>query len=104
GGFNVAPGEVERVIGGVAGVHEVCVFALPDERFGEAVAACVHAAPGVSIEAIQAQCTERLAGFKRPREIHLWNGPLPRMASSKVDKRGLVSHYTELAAQKAGQI
>lgn len=41
GGVNVPPALVERALARVAGVHEVCVFGLPDPEWGEAVAAAV---------------------------------------------------------------
>jgi O-succinylbenzoic acid--CoA ligase len=44
GGVKVAPVLVERVLAAQHGVREVCVVGLPDERWGQAVAAAVVAA------------------------------------------------------------
>ncbi|KAL9085273.1 MAG: hypothetical protein Q9159_004782 [Coniocarpon cinnabarinum] len=41
GGENVRPGEVEDILLGCEGVGEVSCFALPDEKYGEAVATAI---------------------------------------------------------------
>jgi acyl-CoA synthetase (AMP-forming)/AMP-acid ligase II len=50
GGFNIFPGEVERVIVTVDGVAEAVVLGLPDERWGEGVHAAVVLTPSAARE------------------------------------------------------
>jgi acyl-CoA synthetase (AMP-forming)/AMP-acid ligase II len=74
------------------------VFALPDEIWGERVAAAVVTAPdcggaALSAAAVQAACREWLAGFKVPRAIFLQGEPLPRTPTGKVQKFLLVERH-----------
>lgn len=96
GGFNISPSEIEHVITAFDGIAEVAVFAVPDEKFGEVPAACVHGAEGVNADRLFEHCRERLAGYKRPRHIFIHDGPLPRMASNKIAKRDLAAKYSEI--------
>lgn len=70
GGFNIAPREVEFVLGGHPEVEEVAVIGVKDERWGEAVAAVVKPQPGSDLEAaeIAAYAKPRL-GLRAPKEI-----------------------------------
>jgi acyl-CoA synthetase (AMP-forming)/AMP-acid ligase II len=71
GGFNVYPSEVEAVLYQHESVQDACVFSVPDDKWGEAVAAHVvrKPAPPCDSRLIDAFCGELLAGFKRPRHI-----------------------------------
>jgi malonyl-CoA/methylmalonyl-CoA synthetase len=65
------------------------VFGLPDPDFGERVAAAVVAlVPAPTAEELVAFCRERLAAYKRPREIYFLDS-LPRNALGKVEKHRL---------------
>ncbi|WP_422059645.1 class I adenylate-forming enzyme family protein [Sphingopyxis sp.] len=101
GGFNIAPSEIEHVITAIDGVAEVAVFAVPDAKFGEAPAACIHSIDPLDAEAIREHCRQRLAGFKQPRHIFFHDGPLPRMASNKIAKRDLAARYTAILDTQA---
>ena len=50
------------------GVAEAAVVGVPDERWGEAVAAFVRAAPGETptAEELHAHCRQHLAPYKTP--------------------------------------
>ena len=50
GGENVYPAEVESAIYGHPDIAEVAVIGVPDERWGEAVKACVVPKPGARID------------------------------------------------------
>jgi acyl-CoA synthetase (AMP-forming)/AMP-acid ligase II len=84
GGENVYPAEVEAVLAEHAAVADCVVFGLPDERWGEIVAAAVELRPGAttSVEELQAHVGSRLAGYKKPRHISV--GPVERGATGKV--------------------
>ncbi|MEV0677971.1 AMP-binding protein [Actinosynnema sp. NPDC050436] len=90
GGENVHPREVEDVIAGMAGVREVAVVGVPDERFGQRlVAYVVRAGAGPPDEdAVRAHVRDRLATFSVPREV-VFLDALPRNATGKVLKREL---------------
>jgi long-chain acyl-CoA synthetase len=72
----------------VAGVADVAVIGVPDDRTGEAVVAYVVPAPDTPADLasrIRARCAERLAGFKQPSRLELV-AELPHTATGKVQK------------------
>ena len=86
GGYNVYPREVEEVLEGCPGVAEVAVVGLPDEEYGEKVAAAVvRDDPGLEATKVIDFCRGDLAGFKRPREV-VFLDELPRNALGKIQK------------------
>ena len=88
GGFNVYPREIEEVLAQHNAVREVAVLGLPDDDLGEKVVAVVVAAEEVPPSELQALCKERLAGFKKPKEVYFVD-ELPRNALGKVQKHVL---------------
>jgi acyl-CoA synthetase (AMP-forming)/AMP-acid ligase II len=102
GAENIFPVEIEQVIAGMPGVIEVGVVGVPDEEWGEAVAAFVVKAPDASIDAaaVVARCREDLASYKKPRHVLFIDG-LPRNTTNKVDKRALRERFAEL--RRAGE-
>lgn len=94
GGFNVYPSEVEAVLYQHPAVHEACVFAMPDDKWGEAVAAQVVLKAGQLADAgvLDAFCSERLAGFKRPRHIEFVT-ELPKNPNGKVMRKAVQASY-----------
>jgi long-chain acyl-CoA synthetase len=85
GGENVYPAEVEQVLRLDPEVADVVVLGEPDPTWGETVVAVVvldsasHRTPESIIEATRGE----LAGYKRPRRVHIVD-ELPRNASGKV--------------------
>ena len=96
GGENISCLEVEAAIYAHAGVVEVAVFGLPDERLGESVGAAVVLHEGVDITAamLRAYLADHLASFKIPAHIWFRTQQLPRIASGKIYKRQLKAEYT----------
>jgi fatty-acyl-CoA synthase len=96
GGENIASSEVERVLYALPQVAECAVVGVPDPRWGERPVAVVvlRAGGALDLEALQAHCRGRLAGFKIPKGLVLREA-LPRNPSGKVLKRVL---REELAA------
>ncbi len=70
GGLNVSPAEIERVIAMAPGVRDAVVFGVPDEEWGEVVAAVVEADPGmVDAARIDEHCRARLSRGRCPTRI-----------------------------------
>lgn len=90
GGENVFPGEVEDLLGEHPAVAEVAVVGVPDEAFGQALAAFVVRRPGTSLDAdeVRAHVRDRLARYKVPRRVEFLD-ELPRTATGKVLRRAL---------------
>jgi malonyl-CoA/methylmalonyl-CoA synthetase len=95
GGFNVYPKEVENVLESHDAVKESAVVGLPDEEFGEKVAAVVvlkDDRASVAPRVLDAHCRDRLASYKCPREIAVVP-ELPRNAMGKILKNQIVEDY-----------
>jgi 3-oxocholest-4-en-26-oate---CoA ligase len=86
GGEKVFPEEVEIALCQLPGVVDALVTGVPDERWGQAVAAVVRVAPGVSADAadMRTRLRERLAGYKIPKHL-VFVDDVPRAASGKAD-------------------
>jgi fatty-acyl-CoA synthase len=100
GGENIYPREIEMVLLEHAGVAEVAVVGVPDERWGEQVAAFIRPAADAAPAAaeLEAFCRERLAPFKVPR-FWLMVDAFPMTASGKVQKFALRERFTAGAPQ-----
>lgn len=94
GGENVYPAEVESALFGMEGVADVAVIGVPDDKWGEAVKACVVLKPGAEVtpEQIIAYARERIAGYKVPKSVDFLH-ELPRNPSGKILKRELRAPY-----------
>jgi acyl-CoA synthetase (AMP-forming)/AMP-acid ligase II len=72
GGEKVYPEEVEAALKSHPDVFDVVVVGLPDERFGQRIAAVVHArVDTLTLEDLQAHARDHIAGYKIPRQLHL---------------------------------
>ncbi len=89
GGENVFPGEVEDVIAGLSGVHDVAVVGVPDENFGQRLVAFVAGDGSLEAEAVRDHVKAHLAAFKVPRDVS-FVPELPRNATGKVRRGELV--------------
>lgn len=98
GGETVLATEVERVLLMHKQVAECAVFALRDEKFGEAVCAAVVfqeslASETLSLADLRQWCAQNdLAGYKRPRRLFPVKA-LPRNSSGKLLKRLVVKQF-----------
>jgi 2-furoate---CoA ligase len=91
GGENVQPVEVEEVLARAPGVREVAVVGLPDERWGQIVAAFIVPTSGeASVAQIESVAAGQLARYKRPRKLVLVK-QIPKSPVGKVLRRLLVA-------------
>ncbi|WP_209426730.1 AMP-binding protein [Pararhodobacter sp. SW119] len=90
GGENLFPAEIEKCLLEHPAVAEVAVVGLPDEKWGEIIAAVVRPAPGskANIAELQAHCRARLAPVKTP-SVWLRVDSFPRTGLGKVQKFAL---------------
>ena len=102
GGENVYSTEVEDVLYRHPAVLEAAVFAVPDERWGEAVHAVVVPRATVSPDELVAYCRETIAGYKVPKRIELREEPLPKSGAGKVLKRELREPYWQGREARVG--
>ncbi|WP_242642663.1 type I polyketide synthase [Lentzea alba] len=107
GGHKIDPAEVERVLLGLPGVHDVAVVARPHPLTGEApVAFVVPAGDPVDPAALLGACAEVLSAHKVPEEV-LFLPAVPRTGSGKPRRRvlrdSLVQARTDVAESLAAR-
>jgi len=90
GGYNVYPSEVEEVLYEHPDIVEVAVIGVPDEHFGEEVAAVIALRAGAALdpEALRAWAKERLSAYKVPRLFQTME-TLPKGPTGKILKRAI---------------
>jgi len=88
GGEKVFPEEVEAVLKGHPGVFDAVVTGIPDERWGNRVAAVIEPRPGAAptAEELDAHCRERISGYKVPRTFAFVD-KMVRSPAGKADYR-----------------
>ncbi|MEU8828373.1 acyl-CoA synthetase [Streptomyces sp. NPDC048636] len=89
GGEKVYPEEVEQALKAHPDVYDALVAGVPDERWGNRVAAVVQPRDGVTsltADAVREHCRTRLAGYKIPRTVVLTDR-IQRSPSGKADYR-----------------
>jgi len=87
GGENVFPAEVEKAILGHEAVKEVCVFGVPDPKFGEGIkAVCsLHSDRTLTKEDLITFCGSLIAGYKKPRYVEFVE-ELPKREDGTIDR------------------
>jgi 3-oxocholest-4-en-26-oate---CoA ligase len=99
GGEKVFPEEVEEVLKRHLAVSDAVAVAIPDERFGQVVAAVVELRPGAS--ATEAELIEHvrdhLAAFKAPKRVRFVDN-IGRSPAGKVDYARHRAETTEWAS------
>jgi O-succinylbenzoic acid--CoA ligase len=86
GGRNVHPAEVEAVLAATPGVRAACVFGVPDERWGQTVAAAIEVDAVFALDAAVAHWQRELASHARPRRLAICDA-IPQLPSGKHDRR-----------------
>jgi long-chain acyl-CoA synthetase len=90
GGVNIYPAEIEGALAMHPAVADSAVIGVPDEEFGEKVAAFVQLVPGgqVTDDALREYLRAKLSNYKIPR-MFTFVTQLPRDDSGKLMKRKL---------------
>jgi len=90
GGENIFPAEIERVLHMHPDIEEAAIVGLPDESWGEIVAASIVKRPGAALdqEALLNFLGDRLGRYKLPRRL-FFESELPRNAMGKTDYQAL---------------
>jgi acyl-CoA synthetase (AMP-forming)/AMP-acid ligase II len=89
GGEKISPREIDEVLLAHPAVAEAVCFGVPHPTWGEEVAAAVVVKERVSDSELLAYCKERLADYKRPKQIYITE-TIPRTATGKI-QRGVVA-------------
>jgi fatty-acyl-CoA synthase len=105
GGENISPKEIEDCLREHPAVADAYVYGLPDEFFGEVVAAAVRVKPesragtkpDVTAEQLILWCAERIARFKIPKYVRFVE-EFPMTASGKIQKYKLREQHQNILA------
>ncbi|MEP3052748.1 long-chain-fatty-acid--CoA ligase [Ascidiaceihabitans sp.] len=97
GGENVYPIETENCLSKHPAVASSAVLGLPHEKWGEMVFAAVSLKAGATAteQDLIDHCRSKIAGYKTPKKITIWDGPLPLNPANKIDKRGIKAQMQE---------
>ncbi len=92
GGEKISPREIDEVLLGHPAIAEAVCFGVPHATWGEEVAAAVVLRASASEADLLAYCRERLADFKRPKQIHITD-TIPRTATGKIQRRVVAAAF-----------
>jgi O-succinylbenzoic acid--CoA ligase len=92
GGENISPFEIEQALHSLVEIDEAAVTGLPDEEWGEIVAAFIVLKNDYSIDlpGLRKKLGEQLPNFKKPRKLILVES-LPKNQSGKIERNQLKS-------------
>ncbi|MFU8816034.1 MAG: acyl-CoA synthetase [Pseudomonadales bacterium] len=101
GGVNIYPKEIESELLALNKVRDCAVFGIPDEEFGEALAAVIQIVDGAQLTAdeVRSFLAARIARYKIPKVVE-FRDELPRQDTGKIYKRLLRDEYWKAAGRK----
>jgi len=94
GGENLSPGEIEEALLAHEAVADCAVVGVPDEHWGEAVAAVVVPAREVGADELRAWVRSRLRSSRTPERVE-FRGELPYSETGKLLRRQLRAELLE---------
>jgi len=97
GGEKISPREIDEVLLGHPAVAEAVAFGTSHPTWGEEVAAAVVLSGDASAADLIAYCKERMADFKRPKQIHITT-TIPRTATGKIQRRKVAEVFSGAAS------
>ena len=97
GGEKISPREIDEVLLGHPAVAEAVAFGTSHPTWGEEVAAAVVLSADASAADLIAYCKERMADFKRPKQIHITT-TIPRTATGKIQRRKVAEVFSGAAS------
>ena len=92
GGYKLSALEIEAILLEHPDVSEVAVIGVPDDEWGEMVAAAVVLVNPVAEDSLIQWSRERMSGYKVPRKW-IFTDSLPRNALGKVTKPSLSAWF-----------
>src|SRR5690606_7823703 len=98
GGENIAPAEIEEVLLAHPAVVEACVVGIPDDEWGQRLAAAIvlHPAAVAGVQELQEFVRSKLRGSKTPESI-VFRDHLPHTDTGKMLRRVVQQELAELS-------
>jgi len=97
GGENIAPAEIEQVLVSHPAVRDAVCFGVPDDKYGELVAAAVTLDQDAEARDLIDHCRQRLAAFKVPARIDIVP-EIPRTSTGKPQRRRMAEAVAQRRA------
>ena len=87
-GFRISPTEIEDAVSASQMVTDVVAFGVEDEAFGQVVHVAVapRDAKNFGLDALKRHCQSTMPAYMVPQTIHVWDKPMPRTPSGKLDR------------------
>lgn len=119
GGYKISALEIERELLSLPYIAEAMVVGVPDEEFGQRVAALLSlqeemttsfwreqrsAEKLLNIDKLRRDLRERLVGYKLPTLLRVVSGELPKTATGKVQKKILGPHFFPASWHECAEI
>ncbi|HEY2577172.1 MAG TPA: AMP-binding protein [Streptosporangiaceae bacterium] len=98
GGENISPAEIEQVLLSHPAVADAVCFGVPDDKYGELVAAAVTLGADAEPSALIDHCRGQLAAFKVPVRVDVL-AEIPRTPTGKVQRRRVAALITDRKPQ-----
>jgi acyl-CoA ligase (AMP-forming) (exosortase A-associated) len=97
-GYRVSPTEVEEILYATRLVGECVAFGVDHPSLGQAIqviATAPEGAAALDLQALLAQCRERMPAYMVPSGVQAAQGPLPRNPNGKIDRKLLATQWVE---------
>ena len=99
-GYRISPTEVEEILYATKMVGECAVFGVGHDTLGQVIQ--VVATPPddkkLDVQALLAECRNRMPAYMVPANIDVRPGPLPRNPNGKIDRKTLSTEWTKKRA------
>jgi len=96
-GYRVSPTEVEEVLYATRLVGECVAFGVDHETLGQSIQVIATPPDGgeLDVQALLAECRNRMPAYMVPHGIDVRSGPLPRNPNGKIDRKTLSTEWVE---------
>jgi len=98
GGEKISPLEVDAAMLSHPAVAEAVSFAVPDEKYGEVVAAAIVLkktdGPPLDESGLKKFLADKLSSFKVPTKVY-FDDKLPKTATGKIQRRIVAAHFLD---------
>jgi acyl-CoA synthetase (AMP-forming)/AMP-acid ligase II len=97
GGENISPREIDDVLYRHKRVMEAAAFPLPDDHYGQTVAAAIAPRPGENVpeSELRKLCLDAVGEYRSPTNYFFLN-ELPKGPSGKIQRLKLTDQYSDL--------
>jgi acyl-CoA ligase (AMP-forming) (exosortase A-associated) len=100
-GFRLSPDEVEDLIHRSGLVGDAVAFGVADDDLGEVVHVAVTALDGFDQSELLEHCRMVMPHYMIPRQVHLWDGSMPRTSSGKLARPDIVAQCRESLSRQS---